>query len=102
MVHDEIVLPFWYILILVFLLCIGEIRHEVVGEVVEVGPDVRKFDVGDIVGVGLLVGCCNSCSPCEAEVEQYCKKKIWTYNDVYTDGIPTQGGFSGSMVVHQK
>ncbi|GKB24693.1 cinnamyl alcohol dehydrogenase 1 [Tanacetum coccineum] len=76
--------------------------HEVVGEVVEVGSDVSKFNVGDIVGVGLLVGCCNSCRPCEADVEQYCNKKIWTYNDVYTDGKPTQGGFSDSMVVHQK
>ncbi|CAI9304138.1 unnamed protein product [Lactuca saligna] len=76
--------------------------HEVVGEVVAVGSDVSKFNVGDTVGVGLLVGCCNSCRPCEAEVEQYCNKKIWSYNDVYTDGKPTQGGFSTSMVVHQK
>lgn len=76
--------------------------HEVVGEVMEVGSDVSKFKVGDTVGVGLLVGCCNSCRPCEAEAEQYCKKKIWAYNDVYTDGKPTQGGFSAAMVVHQK
>ncbi|XP_076897099.1 cinnamyl alcohol dehydrogenase 1-like [Bidens hawaiensis] len=76
--------------------------HEVVGEVVEVGPKVTKFEVGDCVGVGCLVGCCGSCCPCNAEVEQYCNKKIWSYNDVYTDGRPTQGGFAGSMVVHQK
>lgn len=81
---------------------VGACRHEVVGEVVEVGSDVSKFNVGDTVGVGLLVGCCNSCRPCEAEVEQYCNKKIWSYNDVYSDGKPTQGGFAGSMVVHQK
>ena len=85
-----------------FVVFVGGFRHEVVGEVVEVGSDVSKFNVGDIVGVGLLVGCCNTCRPCEAEVEQYCNKKIWTYNDVYTDGKPTQGGFSDSMVVHQK
>ncbi|KVI10808.1 hypothetical protein Ccrd_010790, partial [Cynara cardunculus var. scolymus] len=76
--------------------------HEVVGEVVEVGPEVTKFKVGDCVGVGCLVGCCDSCLPCKAEVEQYCNKKIWSYNDVYTDGKPTQGGFASSMVVHQK
>ncbi|KAJ9552025.1 hypothetical protein OSB04_016070 [Centaurea solstitialis] len=76
--------------------------HEVVGEVMEVGSDVSKFKVGDTVGVGLLVGCCNTCRPCAAEEEQYCNKKIWTYNDIYTDGKPTQGGFSASMVVHQK
>ncbi|KAM0072962.1 putative cinnamyl-alcohol dehydrogenase [Helianthus debilis subsp. tardiflorus] len=76
--------------------------HEVVGEVMEVGPEVTKFKVGDCVGVGCLVGCCGSCRPCKADVEQYCNKKIWSYNDVYTDGRPTQGGFAGSMVVHQK
>ncbi|KAJ4841953.1 putative cinnamyl alcohol dehydrogenase 1 [Turnera subulata] len=76
--------------------------HEVVGEVVEVGSDVSKFRVGDIVGVGCLVGCCRNCSPCNRDIEQYCSKKIWTYNDVYTDGKPTQGGFAKSMVVDQK
>ncbi|KAL8097222.1 putative cinnamyl alcohol dehydrogenase 1 [Apium graveolens] len=76
--------------------------HEVVGEVVEVGTDVTKFKTGDCVGVGTIVGCCKTCRPCIADVEQYCNKKIWSYNDVYTDGKPTQGGFSSSMVVDQK
>ncbi|CAL9227953.1 unnamed protein product [Arabidopsis halleri] len=76
--------------------------HEVVGEVVEVGSDVSKFTVGDIVGVGCLVGCCGGCSPCERDLEQYCPKKIWSYNDVYIDGQPTQGGFAKATVVHQK
>ncbi|KAH9695352.1 Cinnamyl alcohol dehydrogenase 5 [Citrus sinensis] len=76
--------------------------HEVVGEVKEVGSEVSNFKVGDKVGVGVLVGCCRNCRPCEADVEQYCNKKIWSYNDVYTDGKPTQGGFAESMVVDQK
>lgn len=76
--------------------------HEVVGEVVEVGSNVSKFKIGDTVGVGCLVGSCRTCRPCTAEVEQYCNKKIWSYNDVYTDGKPTQGGFADSMVVDQK
>jgi cinnamyl-alcohol dehydrogenase len=76
--------------------------HEVVGEVVEVGSSVNKFSVGETVGVGCIVGCCGSCRPCKSDVEQYCNKKIWSYNDVYTDGKPTQGGFAGSMVVDQK
>ncbi|MBA0614137.1 hypothetical protein Godav_014466 [Gossypium davidsonii] len=76
--------------------------HEVVGEVVEVGSAVNKFTAGDIVGVGYVVGCCKNCSPCNTDREQYCAKKIWTFNDVYNDGKPTQGGFSGSMVVDQK
>ncbi|KAK8555218.1 hypothetical protein V6N12_009367 [Hibiscus sabdariffa] len=76
--------------------------HEVVGEVVEVGSDVTNFRVGEIVGVGCVVACCRSYLPCNTENEQYCLKKILSYNDVYTDGKPTQGGFVGSMVVHQK
>lgn len=77
-------------------------RHEVVGEVVEVGSGVTKFRAGDIVGVGCLVGCCRNCRPCKSDIEQYCNKKIWSYNDVYTDGKPTHGGFAGAMVVDQK
>ncbi|KAL0334908.1 UNVERIFIED_CONTAM: Cinnamyl alcohol dehydrogenase 1 [Sesamum radiatum] len=76
--------------------------HEVVGEVIEVGSGVTKFRAGDVVGVGCIVGCCGNCRPCKADIEQYCNKKIWSYNDVYTDGQPTQGGFAGAMVVHQK
>jgi len=76
--------------------------HEVVGEVVEVGPEVTKYGVGDVVGVGVIVGCCRDCRPCKANVEQYCNKRIWSYNDVYTDGRPTQGGFSSAMIVDQK
>lgn len=76
--------------------------HEVVGEVLEVGSDVTKFKVGDCVGVGALVGSCRQCHPCKSNIEQYCGKRIWSYNDVYTDGKPTQGGFAGEMVVDQK
>ncbi|KAF5179781.1 Cinnamyl alcohol dehydrogenase [Thalictrum thalictroides] len=76
--------------------------HEVVGEVLEVGSDVTKYKVGDVVGVGLLVGSCRQCNPCKLNIEQYCNKRIWSYNDVYTDGKPTQGGFAGAMVVDQK
>ncbi|KAB2602841.1 cinnamyl alcohol dehydrogenase 1 [Pyrus ussuriensis x Pyrus communis] len=76
--------------------------HEVVGEVVEVGSDVTKFRAGDVVGVGLLVGCCRNCSPCKTDNEQYCNKKIWSYNDTYTDGKTTQGGFAGALVADQK
>ncbi|XP_060217255.1 probable cinnamyl alcohol dehydrogenase 1 [Lycium barbarum] len=77
-------------------------RNEVVGEVVQVGPEVTKFKVGDTVGVGLLVGSCKKCRPCKQDIEQYCGKKIWNYNDAYTDGKPTQGGFANFMVVEQK
>nr|UZH97793.1 cinnamyl alcohol dehydrogenase CAD3 [Morus alba]UZH97794.1 cinnamyl alcohol dehydrogenase CAD4 [Morus alba] len=76
--------------------------HEVVGEVVEVGSEVRKFKVGDVVGAGCLVGSCRNCKPCKSDSEQYCNNKIWSYNSVYTDGKPTHGGFAEAMVVDQK
>lgn len=69
---------------------------------IEVGPAVTRFRLGDIVGSGVLVGCCRSCGACTGSIEQYCNKKIWSYNDVYTDGKPTQGGFSTAMIVDQK
>nr|BAA04046.1 cinnamyl alcohol dehydrogenase [Eucalyptus botryoides] len=78
------------------------LRHEVVGEVLEVGSEVTKYRVGDRVGTGIVVGCCRSCGPCNSDQEQYCNKKIWNYNDVYTDGKPTQGGFAGEIVVGQR
>ncbi|KAG0483231.1 hypothetical protein HPP92_011315 [Vanilla planifolia] len=76
--------------------------HEVTGEVVEVGSDVTRFRIGDTVGAGVIIGCCRECGPCKSNIEQYCNKRIWSYNDVYTDGRPTQGGFSSLMIVDQK
>ncbi|XP_062155436.1 probable cinnamyl alcohol dehydrogenase [Alnus glutinosa] len=76
--------------------------HEVVGEVVELGSDVKKFRVKDIVGVGCIVGSCGECFSCKSNEEQYCNHRILTYNGTYKDGRPTQGGFSSAMVVHQR
>ena len=63
---------------------------------------MSKFKVGDIVGAGCIVGSCRNCQPCKTDNEQYCNGKIWSYNHVYTDGKPTQGGFAEAMVVDQK
>ncbi|KAK6151232.1 hypothetical protein DH2020_016164 [Rehmannia glutinosa] len=75
--------------------------HEVVGEVVQVGSEVKNFKVGDTVGVGGIVGSCGECILCNSNLEQYCNNRIMTYNHFYKDGTPTQGGFSSAMVVHQ-
>ena len=77
-------------------------RHEVVGEVVELGLNVKKFRVGDKVGVGCIIGSCKECPSCQSNQEQYCLKKIFTVNGTYEDGSPTHGGFSSYMVVHEK
>ncbi|KAM1291695.1 hypothetical protein ACFX13_019078 [Malus domestica] len=76
--------------------------HEIVGEVVELGPEVKKFRVGDLVGVGCIVGSCGECSPCQSNMEQYCPNIIPTINGTNKDGSFTRGGFSSAMVVHQR
>ncbi|XP_057869466.2 mannitol dehydrogenase [Cryptomeria japonica] len=76
--------------------------HEIVGTVTEVGTQVKKFSVGDRVGVGCLVGSCHSCDSCEKGLEQYCDKIVFTYNSMDVDGSITYGGYSSLMVCDQK
>ena len=76
--------------------------HEIAGVVTEVGSAVTKYQVGDRVGVGVFVDSCRECSSCRAGLEQYCKVGMtWTYNGVGRDGRPTQGGYSGAIVVDE-
>lgn len=78
--------------------------HEIVGRVVAVGPAVRKFKVGDAVGVGCMVDSCQSCGACAKGWEQYCERGMTgTYNSTdRIDGTPTQGGYSEHIVVRQE
>ena len=76
--------------------------HEIAGVVTEIGPEVTKFKVGDRVGVGCFVDSCRECASCRAGLEQYCERgMIGTYNAVGRDGEPTQGGYSGAIVVDE-
>jgi uncharacterized zinc-type alcohol dehydrogenase-like protein len=77
--------------------------HEIAGIVTEVGSAVTKFKVGDRVGVGCFVDSCRECAPCRAGEEQYCTNPgmVGTYNSVGRDGEPTQGGYSGAIVVDE-
>jgi uncharacterized zinc-type alcohol dehydrogenase-like protein len=76
--------------------------HEIAGVVTEVGSEVTMYAVGDRVGVGCFVDSCRECSSCLAGQEQYCKRgMIGTYNAVGRDGRPTQGGYSGAIVVDE-
>ena len=43
------------------------VRREIVGFVTEVGAEVKAFKLGDRVGVGCMVGSCQTCDSC-AEV----------------------------------
>lgn len=74
--------------------------HEIVGRVTAIGADVRKFAVGDLAGVGVMVDSCKVCENCSADVEQYCTKGfVGTYNAKGYDGVPVHGGYSNNIVV---
>lgn len=75
--------------------------HEIVGVVTSVGSAVKKFKVGDHVGVGCMVDSCRHCEYCEKHLEQFCLNGMsGTYNSTEQDKLtPTQGGYSNSIVV---
>lgn len=76
--------------------------HEIAGVVSAVGSEVTRFRVGDRVGVGNLVDSCKECDKCRAGLEQYCAKRVLTYNAAGNDGVITQGGYSQKIVVDER
>jgi alcohol dehydrogenase (NADP+) len=77
--------------------------HEIVGRVKEIGKEVSRFKVGDLVGVGCMVDSCRSCENCKQGLENYCLNGlVGTYNSYERDGkTPTYGGYSNEIVVHE-
>jgi alcohol dehydrogenase (NADP+) len=78
--------------------------HEIVGRVIEVGSDVRRYKAGDHVAVGCMVDSCQECDQCRKGEEQFCRGRYThTYND--RDRItcePTYGGYSKHLVVREE
>ena len=77
--------------------------HEIIGKVSHVGPEVKKYKVGDIVGVGCMVDSCGECDSCKEGLEQYCEHgPIMTYggNDLHLGGH-TYGGYSEKIIVDE-
>ena len=76
--------------------------HEIVGRVVAVGSEVTGFKVGDLAGVGCMVGSCKHCASCDEGLEQYCENGfVGTYNGPLFGGENTFGGYSDKIVVRQ-
>jgi alcohol dehydrogenase (NADP+) len=76
--------------------------HEIVGTITKVGADVKKFTIGNLAGVGCMVDSCRTCENCKDDLEQYCSKgNVGTYNGRGKDGLPTYGGYSNNIVVHE-
>jgi alcohol dehydrogenase (NADP+) len=77
--------------------------HEIVGRVTAIGPDVTKFKVGDLAGVGVMVDSCRVCANCRVDEEAYCEKGfVGTYNAKGYDGVLVHGGYSNNMVCHER
>ena len=76
--------------------------HEIVGRVVAVGAEVTGFKIGDLAGVGCMVGSCKHCASCNEGLEQYCENGfVGTYNGPLFGGENTFGGYSDKIVVRQ-
>jgi len=76
--------------------------HEIIGKVGKVGSKVKKWKVGDTVGVGCFVDSDRTCEECKAGEEHFCDKLSPTYNGFEQDGkTPTYGGYSTRVVVDE-
>ena len=78
--------------------------HEIIGRVSSVGPEVTGFNIGDTVGVGVLVDSCRECAACLAGLEVYCERyptSTYGANDRH-DGSPTYGGYSSKIIVSDR
>jgi uncharacterized zinc-type alcohol dehydrogenase-like protein len=77
--------------------------HEIVGKVIEIGSQVSKFKVGEIIGVGVFIDSCRKCSSCNEGLEQYCVEGMTgTYNTLERDGkTVAQGGYSDKFVIDE-
>ncbi len=78
--------------------------HEIIGRVIDVGPQVTRYQVGDNVGVGCMVDSCQACDQCDHGEEQYCRNGMTpTYGAPdRIDGEITQGGYSKHIVVREE
>ncbi|KAJ8439802.1 hypothetical protein Cgig2_029062 [Carnegiea gigantea] len=76
--------------------------HEITGIITKVGENVKKFKVGDRVGVGCLAASCLECEFCKNSQENYCDQIQFTYNGIFWDGSITFGGYSTMLVADHR
>jgi uncharacterized zinc-type alcohol dehydrogenase-like protein len=79
------------------------VGHEIVGKVLKVGANAKKFKAGDTVGVGCFVDSCRTCASCKEGFQQYCEATpTQTYGSPDTKhGGHTMGGYSTQIVVDE-
>ena len=64
--------------------------HEIIGNIVGIGPDVEGFTIGQRVGIGVQRSNCGDCDCCNNGAEQLCGKIHKTYAGPGKD----KGGFA--------
>ncbi|HEY8355376.1 MAG TPA: zinc-dependent alcohol dehydrogenase family protein [Methylophilaceae bacterium] len=69
--------------------------HEIVGEVIDKGPAVDRFSIGDRVGVPWLGWTCGQCDYCTSGRENLCDEARFT-------GYHRDGGFAELTVADQR
>src|SRR5262249_25643719 len=85
--------------------------HEFMGEVVEVGPAVRKLRIGDRVVVPFPIAC-GACAACRAELFSLCEnsnpngwmaEKLWGHSPAGIFGYShLLGGFAGGQAEYAR
>ena len=68
--------------------------HQIVGEVVEKGRAVKKFDVGQRVGITWLYQSCGKCDFCRKGMENLCGEAMFTGKDA-------NGGYAEHIAIGQ-
>ncbi len=66
--------------------------HEVVGRVVAIGPEVKRFRAGDRVGIAWIHSACRRCQFCQGGNENLCL-------DFQATGCHVNGGYSQYTIV---
>jgi alcohol dehydrogenase, propanol-preferring len=69
--------------------------HEIVGRIVEVGRDVRRFRVGERVGVPWLGWTCGECEFCRSGRENLCEQARFT-------GYQIDGGYAETTCADER
>jgi alcohol dehydrogenase (NADP+) len=78
--------------------------HEIIGRVIEVGREVTRHAVGDVVAVGTMVDACMHCDQCKKGEENLCRAGA-TYTFASPDRISgeiTKGGYAKHLVVREE
>ncbi len=83
--------------------------HELIGRVIDIGPNVDKYSIGDIVCVSPVIDSCGHCKMCTHHIEQHCmngateiyNQKTRLPGDIKPSGPITYGGYSNIVIIKQ-